>query len=222
MTRSLSVLLLTLGFIGASYGVTSKLDFGEEEASVVMNSSKEDDDVEVKHTIVVSTKLRNNNRKGIHNNDDSSSFLHSLGTSSSRKDDSGEVPVVAAYKSVETTKIRTPDTRFKTTVYPDFVPIRRNSRDEYDRYPNLDLNQFKPSSFYNNINWWNQDSNIHRHRPDYTKTNRGYGDDGVREFYCRKCRELNGPRGCIPRGNSWIVESTTPRIKIDGKIAKLN
>lgn len=48
--------------------MTSKLDFGEEEASVVTNSSKEDNDVEVKHTIVVSTKLRNNNRKGIHNN----------------------------------------------------------------------------------------------------------------------------------------------------------
>ena len=51
---------------GVTDGISTKVDFGEEESSVVKNTSKEDEDVEVKHTIVVSTKLKNNNRRGLH------------------------------------------------------------------------------------------------------------------------------------------------------------
>lgn len=55
-----------------SHGVSTKMDFGEEEEAptvVVTNSSQlGDDDVEVKHTIVVSTKLKNNNRRGVTSN----------------------------------------------------------------------------------------------------------------------------------------------------------
>lgn len=109
--------------------------------------------------------------------------------------------------------------------HPGFVQ-NRNARDELDFYPNLASNpmQWKPSSFFNNINWWNQENgNFNQRRPDYQKFHRRVSEDGVREFYCRKCREMNGPRDCNqPKSNSWLRESSTQKIKIDGKIAKLN
>lgn len=57
--------------IGWSDGVSTKMDFGEEEVlSTVNNSTKGDDDVEVQHTIVLSTKLKNNNRRGLQSSND--------------------------------------------------------------------------------------------------------------------------------------------------------
>lgn len=136
------------------------------------------------------------------------------------------MPVIKGYRALETTQIRTPDSRFKPTtfVYPEIIFQNRNARDEFDLYPNFVANsQWKPSSFFNNINSWSQADNYARARPDYQKFHRRVSDDGVREFYCRKCRELSGPRGCVEsRTHSWMYESTTPKIKIDGKIAKLN
>lgn len=161
------------------------------------------------------------------------------------KDDSGEVPVILGYKAIETTQIKTPDTRFKPPIeiprtpvytYPDSVFISRNIRDDYDVYPNQAANptQWKPSSFFNNINYWNQDlgdSNLVRIDRPYQnpgKLHRRITDDGVKEFYCRKCREMSGNKGCgqftqnsSPRARAWI-ETTTAKIKIDGKLAKLN
>lgn len=158
---------------------------------------------------------------------DSADLTYSIGGKKENKEDSGEVPVVKGYRSLETTQIRTPDSRFKPTtfVYPEF--ILQNRHDEFDLYPNYVANpaQWKPTSFFNNINSWNQgvDNYARSNRPDYQKFHRRVSDDGVREFYCRKCRELNGPRGCIEsKTHSWLYESTTPKIKIDGKIAKLN
>lgn len=154
-----------------------------------------------------------------------------------RKEDSGEVPVVNGYKSVETTQIRTPDTRYKSQVYPDSAFINRNIGDELDIYPNYITNpsQWKPSNFYNNINWLNQElpsitdysSGWKVSRPAYQtpgKFHRRLTDDGMKDFYCNKCRELNGQvnRGCPQqRANSWLY-TTTPKMKLDGKLAKLN
>ncbi|XP_023944181.2 uncharacterized protein LOC112050207 [Bicyclus anynana] len=223
MPRSLSICFVILGLTGVSQEVSSKVDFGEESSPVVTNSSKEDDDVEVKHTIVVSTKLKNTNRRGLHTNDDGES-VYTFDSKKPVKDDSSEVPIVKAYKSVETTQIRTPDTR-KSTTFPEFISYNSHPRDEYDLYPNVAVNpmQWKPSTFYNNVNW-NQDGlDYIRRRPDYQKFHRRVTDDGVREFYCKKCRELGGTRGCDQqRRNLWMYETTTPKMKIDGKLAKLN
>ncbi|XP_039753380.1 uncharacterized protein LOC120628820 [Pararge aegeria] len=227
MSRSLSICFVILGLIGLSQEVSTKLDFGEESTPVVNNSSKEDDEVEVKHTIVVSTKLKNNNRRGLQTNDGVGGITYRFDEKKTIKDDSGEVPIVKAFKSVETTQIRTPDTRTKSTKFPEFVTYDTNYRGEYDLYPNIGLNpmQWKPSTFYNNVNW-NQDSgldNVIRRRPNYQKFHRRVTVDGEKEFYCKKCRELGGSRECLqPRRNSWIYETTTPKIKIDGKLAKLN
>lgn len=96
----------------------------------------------------------------------------------------------------------------------------------------MNPSQWKPSTYYNNINWWGQDSldsNLVRRvdRPGYenpVKLHRKITNDGLKEFYCNKCAELNGInyRGCPQIG--WIqkIETTTQKIKIDGKLAKLN
>lgn len=161
------------------------------------------------------------------------------------KEDSGEVPVVPGYKAVESTLIRTPDTRLKNQpkppVLPESVFINRNVQDEYDIYPNyVNIpNQWKPSTFYNNINWYTQDVPLNRElhsgfkntfnsRTAYQtpgKFHKGITEDGMKEFYCKKCRELQGFRDCgQPRSNSWsyVPTTTTPKIKLDGKLAKLN
>ncbi|CAH2102835.1 unnamed protein product [Euphydryas editha] len=217
-----------IGLTGVTQQITSKVDFGEEESTAVLKDPQNDEDVEVKHTIVVSTKLKNNNRRALHTDDKAGVLTYKFGNKNANDEDNDEVPIVKAFKSVETTQIRTPDTRFKSTNYadPGFVQ-NRNSRDEFDIYPILASNpmQWKPSSFFNNINWWNQENTNfdRRNRPDYQKIHRRVSDDGVREFYCRKCREMNGLRDCIqPKSNSWLRENSTPKIKIDGKIAKLN
>lgn len=158
------------------------------------------------------------------------------------------MPILTGYKAVGTTQIRTPDTRnkpqipqiprgFQTPqVYHDSVFINRNIRDDDDIFPNIAINpsQWKPSSFFNNINNWGQDpgrdSFIRRiDRPAYpnqAKLHRKITEDGMKEFYCRKCRELNCqayndvavyPQNPQPR--LWV---TTPKMKIDGKLAKLN
>ncbi|XP_026496567.1 uncharacterized protein LOC113401061 [Vanessa tameamea] len=231
MSRSLAMCLVILGVTRVTQQISSKVDFAEEE-STVEKTYDTDEDLEVKHTIVVSTKLKNNNRRGLHTDGDAGVLTYKFGNKNANDEDSGEVPIVKAFKSVETTQIRTPDSRVKpvTYTYPELVLRNRNSRDEFDLYPNLATNpmQWKPSSFFNNVNWWNQDnahfdSHARRSRPDYQKFNRRVNDDGVREFYCKKCREMNGLRGCIqPKTNSLFLESTTPKIKIDGKLAKLN
>lgn len=146
------------------------------------------------------------------------------------KEDSGEVPVVAGYKSVDTTQIRTPDTRHKAQIYPDSVFVSRNIRDEYDVYPNVALNptQWKPSSFFNNINWWQPEGREsferRNFRPVNNKPNRKISDDAMKEFYCKKCREFSqSGKGCIQQRSNPIpwVETTT-KMKLDGKLAKLN
>lgn len=150
------------------------------------------------------------------------------------KEDSDEVPIIQGYKAVDTTHIRTPDTRFQPpAAYPETFFVSRNIRDDYDIYPNLATNptQWQPSSYFNNVNYWNpdhgRDSNFARRidRPYQTpgKIHRKVTDDGMKEFHCRKCRELSGRRGCLQaeQSRSW-VETTTAKIKIDGKLAKLN
>jgi hypothetical protein len=142
---------------------------------------------------------------------------------------------VKGFKAVDTTQIRTPDTRHKTQIYPDSVFVSRNIRDEYDMFPNVALTptQWKPSNFYNNINWWQdgrQSFERRNYRPAYpnsnTKLNRKISDDAMREFYCKKCREYSngeGFKGCIQqRSVPWTYETTTPKIKLDGKLAKLH
>ncbi|XP_059048055.1 uncharacterized protein LOC131843428 [Achroia grisella] len=237
----LTTCLVLLAVSNTSHGVSSKMDFENEQDStaVVSNSSKvEDEDVEVKHTIVVSTKLKNNNRRGLHSNSDGDSGVlsYNIGhTQRSNKDtDSDEVPVIPGYKAVQTTQITTPDSRHKPQIFPDSVFINRNIRDEYDVIPNLATNpmQWKPSNYFNNINWWNhgdrQPSFVRRFdRPIGNQNNfyRKTANDGVREFYCKKCMEMsNGQiKGCIQqRSKSWYVETTTNKIKLDGKLAKLN
>ncbi|XP_053615118.1 uncharacterized protein LOC128677956 [Plodia interpunctella] len=235
--------LLFCAILDPSYGVYSKMDFGNDEEVTVTNSTKvEDEDVEVKHTIVVSTKLKNNNnnnRRGLHAPTDGDGVLtYSVGTPKDK--DSGEVPIVGGYKSVESTRIRTPDSRFKTRTYsrPDSVLVNRNIRDELDIVPNLATNpmQWKPSTYFNNINWWTPDvrpqNNFVRRndRPlvDNRRLNKKISNDGMKEFYCRRCRELSigaidqPPKDCVQqRSNPWNYE-TTPKMKLDGKLAKLN
>ncbi|XP_068626428.1 uncharacterized protein [Battus philenor] len=221
---------------GFCEAVSTKVDLNEEQISTSEDtySSKENEDVEVKHTIVVSTKLKNNNRRASQNSRDDSGHPITL-----KREDSGEVPVIKGYKAVETTKILTPDTRRKLPVNSANSFPRRNTPDEYDIYPNIGFNptQFKPSSFYNNINRWNQenarnfDNFIRRNdRSGYVNAQssgflRGFSDDSAKDFYCKKCRELNGGymRGCeLPgRNNLRRHETTTPKIKIDGKLVKL-
>ncbi|XP_075969755.1 uncharacterized protein LOC142972470 [Anticarsia gemmatalis] len=243
MTRLLYLCLTICVLVGTCHAVSSKMDFGEDQEPVVVeaNSTKgEDEDVEVKHTIVVSTRLRNNNRRGLHSSNDGGMGALTYKLDAKARDDSGEVPVVNGYKSVESTLIRTPDTRHKPQAFPDSVIINRNIQDEYDIYPNY-VNipsQWKPSTFYNNINWNNQEvplnteyagfRNTINSRPAYQtpgKFHRRISDDGMKEFYCKKCREMQGFRGCVQqRSNPWsqIHETTTAKMKIDGKLAKLN
>ncbi|KAL0851436.1 hypothetical protein ABMA28_007242 [Loxostege sticticalis] len=227
----ISFCLAIFALLNPGQCVSSKMDFGNEETSVVTNSSKtEDEDVEVKHTIVVSTRLKNNNRRGIHGGGDGEAGVLSYNIGRNHKEDSGEVPVVAGYKSVETTQIRTPDSRHKAQIYPDALFVNRNIRDEYDVYPNVALtpSQWKPSSFFNNINWWQQDGRESFESRNYRpisnfKPNRKIGENAMKEFYCKKCRELS-QKGCIQQRSNpqpW-VEATTPKMKLDGKLAKLN
>lgn len=98
--------------------------------------------------------------------------------------------------------------------------------------------QWKPSNLYNNINWWSHDSGRETHTPrrpnNYNnagKLHRKLSDDGAREFYCRKCTEYSnaqGIRGCSSTfvqqrsANPVHYETTTTKMKIDGKLAKLN
>ncbi|KAJ8736556.1 hypothetical protein PYW08_007212 [Mythimna loreyi] len=244
MTALLYFCLSACAIAGWSDAVSTKMDFGGDDViTTATNSTKvEDEDVEVQHTIVLSTKLKNNNRRGLHNSNDGSPGILSYNIGNKEaKEDSGEVPVVNGYKSVETTQIRTPDTRSRGQFYPDSAFINRNIRDELDVYPNYVTNpsQWKPSSFYNNINWMSQDVPLTEYntgwkvsRPAYQtpgKFHRRITDDGAKEFYCKKCRELNGMRACpqdlktpLQRRNSWIYETTTPKLKLDGKLAKLN
>ncbi|XP_004932385.1 uncharacterized protein LOC101741688 [Bombyx mori] len=234
MTKFLSVCLAVCVFSGTSHGVSTKLNFSGEETSAVTNSSKaEDEDVEVKHTIIVSTKLRNNNRRGIHGFDDDRGVIKTLSydNNNKRKDDSGEVPIIAGYKAVETTQIRAPDTRYKNTEYPESTLVNRNIRDQYDLYPSVAMNpsQWRPSSIYSNINW-NQGVpyNIGRNadRAAYeNKLHRRIAENSVKDFYCKKCMELSnglGLGGCAQQINNWKQETTTTKIKLDGKLAKLN
>ncbi|CAK1544499.1 unnamed protein product [Leptosia nina] len=191
--------------------VSTKIDFVEEEKPQGA-SSKEDEDLEVKHTIVFSTKLRNNNR-GLHATGDSDALVLSR-PNKNAKTDSGEVPIVKAYKSIDTTVIRSPDTRYKhrTTQRPIF-----QIADSNDFYPNTAFGSWKPSGFYNNVHYWGQDGFRSLSSSDINRR----VNDGTREFYCRKCRELSdGPVSCGQK-RSWF-QSTTQRIKIDGKLAKLN
>ncbi|KOB72513.1 Diguanylate cyclase domain protein, partial [Operophtera brumata] len=211
------------------------MDF--EEESALTNSSNVEDDVEVKHTILVFFAIG-----------DTGTLTYNIGRKESTKEDSGEVPILTGYKAVETTQIRTPDTRNKPQipqtprgfltpqVYTDSVFISRNIRDDDDIFPNIAINpsQWKPSNFFNNINYWDpsRDSNILRRvdRPAYpnqAKLHRKITEDGMKEFYCRKCRELNCQAyrdapvySQNPQPRSWVT--TTPKMKIDGKLAKLN
>ncbi|KAG7310755.1 hypothetical protein JYU34_003565 [Plutella xylostella] len=224
-----------------SSDISTKLDFGNEEdalSATAMNSTQ-DDDVEVKHTIVVSTKLKNsNNRRGLHGGGNEEERFINIGrTNSNKKVDSGEVPVYSGMRAVETTKIRTPDTRYnhKPQVYPDAVLINRNIRDDYDVYPNVATNpqQWQPSSFFNNINWFNAESSSRNYNiarrlqpPLYQNrnphSNKKIEDDAMKDFYCKRCRELSGFNGCNQQRSSPWTQPTTPKMKIDGKLAKLN
>lgn len=174
-------------------------------------------------------------------------LTYNIGRKEERKnEDSGEVPVLTGYKAVETTQIRTPDTRnkpqfpqpprsFQPPVYQESVFINRNIRDDDDDiFPNIAINpsQWKPSSFFNNINNWGQDyrrdSNFLRRmdRPAYpnqAKLHRKITEDGMTEFYCRKCRELSCQSSNVaiyPQPRTWVT--STPKMKLDGKLAKLN
>lgn len=91
---------------------------------------------------------------------------------------------------------------------------------------------------YNNINWDNQEvpivtynAGFRNRRPVYQtsgKFHRRITDDGMKEFYCSRCRELQGSMDCgQPRSNPWsymqnVYETTTKKIKLDGKLVKLN
>lgn len=160
------------------------------------------------------------------------------------KEDSEEVPILNGYKSVETTLIRTPDTRYKNRPGPQIVPnpiaLDRNDQDQLDIYLNYinSPTQWKPSNMYNNINWDNQEvpivtynAGFRNRRPVYQtsgKFHRRITDDGMKEFYCSRCRELQGSMDCgQPRSNPWsymqnVYETTTQKIKLDGKLVKLN
>ncbi|KAM3967603.1 uncharacterized protein ACR2FA_011156 [Aphomia sociella] len=239
-SRAICISLIGVIF-NSSNAVSSKMDFGDDQDSttVVSNSSKVgDEDVEVKHTIVVSTKLKNNNRRGLHgsSDDNTGTLTYNIGHNSraNKEEDSGEVPVVPGYKAIQTTQIKTPDSRHKVQIYPDSVFINRNIRDEYDVIPNLATNpmQWKPSTHFNNINWWNpsdRQPNFARRfdRPIENTNNfhRKITNDGIREFYCKKCMEMSSGqvKACIQqRSKPWYFETTTNKVKLDGKLAKLN
>ncbi|CAG9796797.1 unnamed protein product [Diatraea saccharalis] len=234
MVSAVVFCIAVLAILDSGQCVSSKIDFEEEETSIVANATKvEDEDLEVKHTIVVSTKLRNNNRRGLHNRGDGEGGTLTYRVGNRNGDDSSEVPIVKGYKALDTTEIRTPDSRHKAQIYPESVLVSRNIRDEYDYYPNVALNptQWKPSNFYNNINWWQQDNRETFERRNFRpnnqgKLNRKITDDAIKDFYCKKCRELiigQRGKGCIQeRSNPWVHESTTAKIKLDGKLAKLN
>ncbi|CAH3963137.1 uncharacterized protein LOC123714355 [Pieris brassicae] len=212
MTNILFMFAASAAIIVVCNCVSTKIDFIETEKE----SNSKEDDVEVKHTIVVSTKLKN---KGLHSTEPDALFL-SRGTQKTKQEDSGEVPIVKAYKSVDTTLIRTPDSRYKPTQRPYII------RDEFDLYPNTAFSQWQPSSFYKNINYWNEFNRPrtnHREDTNHRQDPRRRIDDESREFYCRKCKELtNGSnRGCGQNPKSWLRESTTPKVKVDGKLAKL-
>lgn len=172
---------------------------------------------------------------------DTGTLTYSIGDGTrTAKEDSGEVPVYKSYQSVETTRIRTPDSRYQPKVYPDAIFVSRNIRDDNDVYPFVATNpmQWKPANFYNNINYANPDgrnSIDSRNRQNNVKLHRKITDDGMREFYCQKCLELSNAqnfRGCPgtyrnsggqQRSENVLVrQTTTPRMKIDGKLAKLN
>lgn len=148
------------------------------------------------------------------------------------KEDSDEIPIISGYKAIETTHISTPDTRYKNPS-PSSIFTNRNIRDEYDVYPNLARNpaQWKPVNYFNNINSWNQDFTVNTRRngrPYYRPSqiiDRKIAENTAKEFYCRKCIEMSngqGLKGCAQTRNSWIYETTTTKMKIDGKLAKLN
>ncbi|XP_050554980.1 uncharacterized protein LOC118274110 isoform X2 [Spodoptera frugiperda] len=210
MTGLLYFFLSVCAFTGWSDAVSTKMDFGGDEVASLTNSTKiEDEDVEVQHTIVLSTKLKNNNnRRGLHssNDDNSGTLTYNIGKKEA-KEDSGEVPVLNGYKSVETTQIRTPDTRTRGSFYPDSAFINRNV----------------PINTEYNTGW-------RVSKPAYQtpgKFHRRISDDGMKEFYCKRCRELSGQGyiGCPPNAqqrNHWVYETTTPKMKLDGKLAKLN
>lgn len=170
---------------------------------------------------------------------DTGTLTYSIGDGTkAAKEDSGEVPVYKSYQSVETTRIRTPDSRYKTKIYPDAIFVSRNIRDENDVYPFVATNpmQWKPVNFYNNINHANPDGSSSidaRKRQNNIKFHRKITDEGAREFYCQKCLELSNAqnfRGCTGTyrnsgvqqrsANTLIRQTTTPRI--DGKLMKLN
>ncbi|KAI5639711.1 hypothetical protein NE865_07788 [Phthorimaea operculella] len=267
--------------VHASRGISTKMDFGEppptyfsEEpefvisnstaipANKVANNPVKAEDVDVEHTIVVSTRLKNNNnniKRGFTSNGDTDGTLtYNIGQTRNQKkqDNVGDVPVVKSYKAIETTAIRTPDTRYKTKIYPDSIFVNRNIRDEGDVFPNVvvyPLN-WKPANFYNNINYRQDDGRdpymTSRRRPNQGNIQRKISEEGQREFYCKKCAELSrnqGFRGCgiqqrssnsdapswkpivpnMPNYNSYNAangwhETTTQKMKIDGKLAKLN
>ncbi|KAL4713912.1 hypothetical protein ACJJTC_015566 [Scirpophaga incertulas] len=243
-----------IAIIDTGQSVSPKVAFSDDDATLVTANSTqiEGEDVEVKHTIVVSTKLSNSNKKGIHSRLDGD-YVQTYNNGDSRRthihkeDDSGEVPIVKGYKAVETTEIKSPDTRHRpqvypgiktfnsrdrSQIYPESVFVSRNIRDDLDYYPNVAINplQWKPSSFFNNINWWQQDGRDFERRSyrpvqETDKFNKRISDDSIKEFYCKKCREFihSSGRGCIQqKSNSWIPETTTPKLKLDGKLAKLN
>lgn len=148
------------------------------------------------------------------------------------------MPVYKSYQSVETTRIQTPDSRYKPKVYPDAIFVSRNIRDENDVYPFVATNpmQWKPVNLYSNIHYANPDGrdtiDARKRQNNNVKFHRKITDDGAREFYCQKCLELSNAqnfRGCAggyrnsgvrQRSNTLVRQTTTP--KIDGKLVKLN
>lgn len=151
------------------------------------------------------------------------------------------MPVYKSYQSVETTRIRTPDSRYQTKVYPDAVFVNRNIRDENDVFPFVATHpmQWKPANFYNNINYAYPDGRnsieARKRQNNNVMFHRKINDEGMREFYCQKCFELSNAqnfRGCSGTyrnsgvqqrsANAFVKQTTTPKMKIDGKLAKLN
>lgn len=153
----------------------------------------------------------------------------SMAKKNTKNEDTSEVPIMKAYKSVETTQIRTPDSRRKASAFSNHIPLSRNSRDDADVYPNLAPTpmQWKPSSFYNNINWAYPENNEfssfnQRFRPNFQQGYRRMPDDNLKEFYCGKCIELNGISRSFTQQRSPWLHDDIPKIKVDGKLAKLN
>ncbi|GBP48526.1 hypothetical protein EVAR_38498_1 [Eumeta japonica] len=212
-------------------GTSSKVDFTEEsDTSSATNSSQStDEDVELKHTIIVSTKFKNNNRRGFHSSiDDDSATIANKGRS---HDPPKEVPVVRGYKAVETTLLRSATK--KPEPYPNSYFNNGNTGDTFDTYPNIATNnQWRPSNHYNNINWWSPDVDRIVTYDIGTPRQGGYRssgkfhrtitDDGMRDYYCCKCRELSRGATCSQAARYPRNYETTTKIKIDGKVAKLD